>query len=127
MTAGYDATGSLFETGPQQLFVDAEGGVVYRPGFVDAATAARWFAALREGVAWQAQRRPMYDRVVDVPRLTAAITPSGIARAMAMIIAAMASSAVAGTRSTIIVVTGCPVRKERPKSPVTAWRRNVTY
>ena len=72
MTAGNDATGSLFETGPQQLFADAEGGVVYRPGFVDAATAARWFAALREGVAWQAQRRPMYDRVVDVPRLTAA-------------------------------------------------------
>jgi alkylated DNA repair dioxygenase AlkB len=62
----------LFGSGPLQVFEDAEGGVRYRPGFVDPATAARWFAALREGVAWRAQRRPMYDRVVDVPRLTAA-------------------------------------------------------
>ena len=62
----------LFGTGPQTLFEDAEGGVEYRPGFVDGGTAARWFRALREEVPWQAQRRPMYDRVVDVPRLTAA-------------------------------------------------------
>ncbi|WP_140908635.1 alpha-ketoglutarate-dependent dioxygenase AlkB [Cognatiluteimonas lumbrici] len=62
----------LFDSGPLRLVDDAEGGVWYRPGFVDAGTAARWFAALRGEVAWQAQRRPMYDRVVDVPRLTAA-------------------------------------------------------
>ena len=61
----------LFGTGPLRVAEDAEGGVVYRPGFVEAATATRWFAALREGIAWQAQRRPMYDRVVDVPRMTA--------------------------------------------------------
>ena len=62
----------LFDSGPLRLVEDGEGGVWYRPGFVDPETAERWFAALREGVEWQAQRRPMYDRVVDVPRLTAA-------------------------------------------------------
>ena len=38
---------------------------------------------------------------------------------IATTIAAIASSAVAGTRSTIIVVTGCPVRNDMPRSPVT--------
>ena len=62
----------MFGIGPQTLHEDAEGGIVYRPGFVDAGSADRWFRELREAVPWQAQRRPMYDRVVDVPRLTAA-------------------------------------------------------
>ena len=62
----------LFGLGPQTLHEDAEGGIVYRPGFVDAGSADRWFRELRETVPWRAQRRPMYDRVVDVPRLTAA-------------------------------------------------------
>jgi alkylated DNA repair dioxygenase AlkB len=38
---------------------------------VDAPTAARWFDALRDAVAWQSERRRMYDRDVDVPRLVA--------------------------------------------------------
>lgn len=62
---------SLFDLGPQVLVHDAEGGVFYRPGIVAPAVAARWFNALRDGVDWQAMRRPMYDRVVDVPRLVA--------------------------------------------------------
>ena len=62
----------LFDVGPQQLIEDAEGGVSYRPRFIDRTTARHWFDALRDGVAWQAHRRPMYDRVVDVPRLVAA-------------------------------------------------------
>jgi alkylated DNA repair dioxygenase AlkB len=37
---------------------------------VDAAAARAWFAELREGVKWKAERRQMYDREVDVPRLT---------------------------------------------------------
>lgn len=65
------APGDLFGLGPQRLFDDAEGGVVYQPDFIDAGTAARWFGQLRDTVPWRAQRRPMYDRVVDVPRLTA--------------------------------------------------------
>ena len=56
---------------PQILVEDHEGGVVYRPGLVDAATAQRWFDTLRDEVQWNAQQRPMYDRIVAVPRLTA--------------------------------------------------------
>lgn len=63
---------SLFDScGPRVLLEDAEGGVVYQPALVDGTTADRWFDQLRDEVPWQAQRRPMYDRIVDVPRLTA--------------------------------------------------------
>ena len=62
---------TLFDSGPQMLIDDVEGGVRYWPGFVDARTAERWFAALRDTIHWHAERRPMYDRVVDVPRLMA--------------------------------------------------------
>ncbi|HEV3091896.1 MAG TPA: alpha-ketoglutarate-dependent dioxygenase AlkB [Candidatus Cybelea sp.] len=41
------------------------------PAFVDAATSGQWFEKLRESVAWQSERRRMYDRDVDVPRLVA--------------------------------------------------------
>ena len=61
----------LFADEPRVLVEDAEGGIHYRPGFVDRATADAWFAALRDGIAWQSERRPMYDRVVEVPRLLA--------------------------------------------------------
>jgi alkylated DNA repair dioxygenase AlkB len=54
-----------------QLLDDAEGGVRYWPSFVDAATADAWFDALQRA-EWKSQRRMMYDREVDVPRLTAA-------------------------------------------------------
>jgi alkylated DNA repair dioxygenase AlkB len=40
-----------------------------RPGWVQAADTL--FARLQDDVPWQAERRPMYDRVVDVPRLLA--------------------------------------------------------
>jgi len=58
---------------PQRLVLarDAEEGIVYQPGFVDGALARKWFEAVRESVAWQSDRRMMYDREVDVPRLLA--------------------------------------------------------
>lgn len=62
---------ALFAAEPRVLIDDAEGGIRYRPGFVDRATADAWFATLRDTIAWQQERRPMYDRVVDVPRLLA--------------------------------------------------------
>jgi len=62
---------SLFATGPQVLIDDAEGGVRYLPDVVEQARARRWFDALRDAIAWKSERRPMYDRIVDVPRLTA--------------------------------------------------------
>jgi alkylated DNA repair dioxygenase AlkB len=37
---------------------------------VEASIAKGWFAELRDGVKWKAERRQMYDREVDVPRLT---------------------------------------------------------
>ena len=51
------------------LVDDARGRIVYTPGFLPADTARAWFAEVRERVPWKAQRRRMYDRDVDVPRL----------------------------------------------------------
>ena len=75
---------------------DARGRIVYTPGFVDPVLAQGWFAALREGVAWKAERRQMYDREVDVPRLTGhfrlddAALPPALAEAAARVIAGTA-------------------------------------
>ncbi|HEY0661870.1 MAG TPA: alpha-ketoglutarate-dependent dioxygenase AlkB [Lysobacter sp.] len=86
---------SLFTSGPRLLVEDAEGGVHYRPELIDSATAQHWFDALRESVAWQAQRRPMYDRVVDVPRLVSGYRldapdlPAALAAAAALLHAAL--------------------------------------
>ncbi|SJZ55726.1 alpha-ketoglutarate-dependent dioxygenase AlkB family protein [Novilysobacter spongiicola] len=65
------AQAGLFDTGPLSLLHDAEGGVSYHPGLIDRPVADQWFDWLREHVPWKAQQRPMYDRVVDVPRLVA--------------------------------------------------------
>ena len=62
---------SLFASEPQLLADDARGAIVYTPAFVGGDTADLWFRTLRDTVGWQAQRRRMYDREVDVPRLTA--------------------------------------------------------
>ena len=67
----------LFAQGPRTLIDDAEGGCRYFPAFIDAARADDWFAQLRDAVDWRQQRRPMYDRVVDVPRLTSGYTLDG--------------------------------------------------
>lgn len=64
-------SGNLFDLGPQVLFEDGEGGVVYRPGVVDPDTTRRWFESLLDDIAWRAYQRPMYDRIVDVPRRVA--------------------------------------------------------
>lgn len=60
---------TLFDAGEQTLVDDARGRITYESGFIDASTAATWFAELRENVAWRTERRTMYDREVDVPRL----------------------------------------------------------
>jgi alkylated DNA repair dioxygenase AlkB len=56
---------------PRTLVDDATGLIVYAPGVAGAEAAAAWFEELQNGIDWQHERRPMYDRVVDVPRLTA--------------------------------------------------------
>jgi alkylated DNA repair dioxygenase AlkB len=62
---------SLFESAEAVLTDDERGRIVYTPRFVPTPTAAAWFADLRAAVDWKAERRWMYEREVDVPRLTA--------------------------------------------------------
>jgi alkylated DNA repair dioxygenase AlkB len=57
------------EAGEHVVADDARGRIVYTPGFVPAKVARGWFDEIRGAVAWEAQRRRMYDREVDVPRL----------------------------------------------------------
>jgi alkylated DNA repair dioxygenase AlkB len=61
---------SLFDSSETVLADDERGRVVYTAGFIDTATADAWFAELRTAVEWRASRRMMYEREVDVPRLT---------------------------------------------------------
>ena len=62
------ALGAL--SSPRVLVDDATGHIAYAPAIVEAARAAAWFAVLRETTEWHHEQRPMYDRIVDVPRLT---------------------------------------------------------
>ena len=60
----------LFVEASETVLVDdARGRIVYTPGFVLPEVARAWFDEVRGTVAWEAQRRRMYDREVDVPRL----------------------------------------------------------
>jgi len=65
------STGSLFGEGPQVLLDDASGRIEYRPGVLEPARAEAWFALLHAGIPWRQQRRVMYERELDVPRLVA--------------------------------------------------------
>jgi alkylated DNA repair dioxygenase AlkB len=59
----------LFDSCQSILADDERGRITYIPGFVGAETAQTWFRELHRGVRWRSQRREMYDREVDVPRL----------------------------------------------------------
>lgn len=67
----------LFATALVQLVDDGEGGIRYWPGFVSDALAKQWFQALHSKAAWTHLQRPMYDRIVDVPRLLASYQLDG--------------------------------------------------
>ena len=62
---------TLFESTDMVLADDERGHVTYASRFVDVDTAGRWFAELRTAVPWRSERRLMYEREVDVPRLMA--------------------------------------------------------
>jgi alkylated DNA repair dioxygenase AlkB len=62
---------TLFDSSERLLADDERGRIAYAPGFVDGATAEAWFAELRSRVEWRSERRMMYEREVDVPRLMA--------------------------------------------------------
>ncbi len=86
----------LFADASDTVLVDDRlGRIAYTPGVVPAEIARAWFAELREGVPWKSERRRMYDRDVDVPRLMAHFwlapeeprIPGAIRAAAAMVIA----------------------------------------
>jgi alkylated DNA repair dioxygenase AlkB len=60
---------ALFDSEEIVILDEGRGRVIYAPRFVDNRTAQRWFDELRREVDWHGQRRMMYDREVDVPRL----------------------------------------------------------
>ena len=60
---------TLFDSSETLLSDDERGRIAYTPRLVDAAVADAWFAELRHAVNWRGERRMMYDREVDVPRL----------------------------------------------------------
>jgi alkylated DNA repair dioxygenase AlkB len=62
---------TLFESTDLVLVDGDRGRVIYTARFVDAETARKWFGELRNAVNWRSERRMMYDREVDVPRLMA--------------------------------------------------------
>jgi len=85
---------ALFDA-PLSLIDGERGRVTYQACFLPAEQAETYFHALRDGIDWHAQRRIMYEREVDVPRLTAHFSldgigtdhaPSGIAPAAAAIV-----------------------------------------
>jgi len=61
----------LFDPAPLDLIDDTECGIRYLPDVIPAATAEAWFGQALDGVIWNNQRRMMYEREVDVPRLMA--------------------------------------------------------
>lgn len=73
---------TLFESSEIVLADDERGRVAYTPRFVEMDEAQAWFAELRRDVGWRAERRMMYDREVDVPRLVGhfrlAPAPAGV-------------------------------------------------
>ena len=60
---------TLFDSDETVLADDERGKVAYTPRFIDAATADAWFSELRRNVNWRSERRMMYEREVEVPRL----------------------------------------------------------
>lgn len=67
----------FWQAEPRILADDAGGTIVYHPRFLDPQEAADAFDALRESVPWRAERRMMYEREVDVPRLVASYRIGG--------------------------------------------------
>jgi alkylated DNA repair dioxygenase AlkB len=59
----------------RRLHLDESSWVDYVPGWLRGHAVV--YSALREGMRWHAGRRTMYEKVVDVPRLTASVPEDG--------------------------------------------------
>jgi len=88
---------SLFNVTEAVIADDERGRIAYVEAFVDHATAAQWFAELRQTVPWRTEQRRMFDRDITVPRLLGnfrldppdVAMPSAIAEASQRVIAAL--------------------------------------
>ena len=60
-----------FDYAPITVVDGPQGTITYHPACIAPQQADAWLHALLAQVPWQAERRWMYDREVDVPRLTA--------------------------------------------------------
>jgi alkylated DNA repair dioxygenase AlkB len=89
---------TLFEPTDAVLADDERGRITYAPGVIDAADAAAWFTELRTAVEWRSERRQMYDREVDVPRLVGhyRLDPSSVDMPAAIRTAAVRVTALVG-------------------------------
>jgi alkylated DNA repair dioxygenase AlkB len=56
---------------PNSILDGPFGAITYFPECIAAGEADRWFEILQAETPWSAERRRMYERDVDVPRLTA--------------------------------------------------------
>jgi alkylated DNA repair dioxygenase AlkB len=80
----------FFESGVRTLVDDESGTIRYHSNVLSADDAAALFSQLRETMPWRSERRMMYDREVDVPRLVAwfpidAALPSTIAPLVSLV------------------------------------------
>jgi alkylated DNA repair dioxygenase AlkB len=91
----------LFGEDRRTVLDDATGSIAYLPVCIEPLTATAWFDELRRDVPWRSERRRMYDREVDVPRLVAGyrldenLVPPELVRA-----ASRVSAATGGVRFT---------------------------
>jgi alkylated DNA repair dioxygenase AlkB len=60
---------TLFDSREQPLTDDERGRITYLRNFIPPPTGDAWFAELRAAVPWRTERRMMYEREVEVPRL----------------------------------------------------------
>lgn len=61
----------FFESASRVVLDDATGSIVYYPNVLAPENAASVFEQLLAAVPWRSERRMMYEREVDVPRLVA--------------------------------------------------------
>lgn len=67
----------FFEANSRVIVNDATGSIVYYPNVLPADEAARVFEQLLVAIPWKSERRMMYEREVDVPRLVASARIDG--------------------------------------------------
>lgn len=67
----------FFEAKSRLVLGDATGSIVYYPNMLTPEQATRVFEELMAAIPWRSERRMMYEREVDVPRLVASARIDG--------------------------------------------------